>query len=155
MSIMVQSKTNINEKEIELKRSGYFKYTDHYSNQPDNIFFSTITTQSKTRIIVTTHDGIFKKAAFLLNNNELNILANMIKFAWQNSTTNFNCTISSNNKVISVLTEKSAIKLEKNKHMTIKINNKCIAYGFDINDSRKLYKTIAQLLNKKGSFLLS
>lgn len=154
MSMMVQNKIDFNEK-AELKRSGYFKYTDHYFNQPDNIFFSTITTQSKTRIIVTTHDGIFKKAAFILNNNELSILANMIRFAWQNSTTNFNCAINSNNKVISVKTEKSAIKLEKNKHMTIKINDKCIAYGFDINDSRRLYKTIAQLLNKKGSFLLS
>lgn len=154
MSMMVQSKINFNE-ETELKRSGYFKYTDHYSNQPDNIFFSTITTQSKTRIIVTTHDGVYKRAAFTLNNNELSVLANMIRFAWQNPTTNFNCAINSNNKIIAVKTEKSDVKLEKNKHMTIKINDKCIAYGFDINDSRRLYKTLAQLLNKKGSTLLS
>ena len=83
------------------------------------------------------------------------MLANMIKLAWQNPTINFNCAINSNKKIIAVKTEKSGVKLEKNKHMTIKINDKCIAYGFDINDSRRLYKTIAQLLNKKGSTLLS
>lgn len=154
MSIMLQSKIIFDEK-TDYKKSGYFKYTDHYSNEPDNIFFSTITTQSKTRLIVSTSDGIFKKAAFTLSNNELNMLANMIKLAWQNPTINFNCAINSNKKIIAVKTEKSGVKLEKNKHMTIKINDKCIAYGFDINDSRRLYKTIAQLLNKKGSTLLS
>lgn len=144
----------MNTQEI-LKKSGFFRYTDHYTNEPDNIFISTITTRNRTRILVTTYDGIFTRGEFLLNDKELTMLANMIRLAWQNHSTNFDCSIDSNKKNIRVYTGSTNLKLEKNKHMTIKINDKLIAYGLDINDSRRFYKTLAQLINKKGSSVLS
>lgn len=141
-------------KEI-LKKSGYFRYTDHYTSEPDNIFISTLTTRSKTRILVTTYDNVFKRGEFLLNDKELTMLANMIRLAWQNHSSSFDCSIDSNSKHIRVYTSSTNAKVEKNKHMTIKINDKLIAYGLDINDSRRFYKTLAQLINKKGSSVLS
>lgn len=137
------------------KKSGFFKYTDYYSHQADNIFISTITSQRKVRIHVTSPDGIYTRGNYLLNDNELKMILNMITLAWQNHGTDYICGITSNKKHIVVKTEKSTVKMEKNKHMTIKINNKIMAYGFDINDSRRLYKLLRDLYFKKESDLLS
>ena len=137
-----------------INRSGYFRYTDHYSAEPDNIYISTLNKSRKVNIIVTTHDGIFTRSSYLLNKNELIMIANMIKLAWKNPTTSYISSIISNNKEIEVKTEKAKIKSLK-KHLTIKINNKIVIYGFDIEDSRRLYKLLADLINKEGSGLLS
>lgn len=138
-----------------LLKSGYFRYTDHYTAEPDNIFISTTTTRNRVRILVTTFDNIFKRAEFLLNDKELTMLAHMISLAWQNHSNSFDCSLDSHSKHIRVYTASSNAKIERHKHMTIKINDKLIAYGLDINDSRRFYKMLAQLINKKGSSELS
>lgn len=138
-----------------LLKNGYFRYTDHYTNEPDNIFVSTTTTRSRVRILVTTFDNIFKRADFLLNDKELTMLAHMISLAWQNHSNSFDCSLDSNSKHIRVYTASSNAKIERHKHMAIKINDKLIAYGLDINDSRRFYRMLAQLINKKGSSELS
>lgn len=152
---MVAPAIKFEEQKEKLKQCGFFRYKDHYSNEPDLIYVSNITSQSKLKIRTTTFDGVFKRGEYVLNKNELTILTNMIKLAWQNNSCNYSCTISSNNKVITVKTEKSRTKLEKNKHMTIKINDICMAYGLDINDSRRFYKMLAEFINKKGSTVIS
>lgn len=137
------------------KTHGFFYYTDHYSNEPDLIYISTVNNRSKTKIKTMTFDGIFKRGEYYLSPQELTMLANMICLAWKNNTVNYSCTIESNKKTITVKTEKAFTKLERNKHMSIIINNVCMAYGFDINDSRRFYKMLAEIINRKSSTLLA
>lgn len=142
------------EKQIQLKKSGYFKYTDYYSYIPDNIFVSTITSNSKTRIKVTTGDGVYVRGDYLFNNKELKMLLRMIALAWQNHSTNFICGFESNKKNIVVKTESSLVDMERNKHMNIRINSKTIIYGLDINDSRRLWKLLQDILLHRQSAIL-
>lgn len=143
----------IEEKKV-LKRSGYFKYTDHYSYDPDNIFISTITSNNKTRLRVTTGDGIFTRGDYLFNDKEIKMLLNMIALAWQNHSNTFSCSFDSHKKNVVVKTQASSVKMERNKHMNIRINDKTIIYGLDINDSRRLWRLLRDLLNHKQSDML-
>lgn len=131
--------------------SGYFKYTEHYCcDGADNIYISML--KDKVKIIVTTPDNIFTRSNFTLNMNQLLIIANSITLAWKNNSVNFSTEFDSYGKHIIIYTnlnKKNTIdgyKYDKNKHLSIKINNKPIIYGFDINDSRRLYKLLIELI---------
>lgn len=131
--------------------SGYFKYTEHYSyDGADNIYISML--KDKVKIIVTTPDNVFTRSNFTLNMNQLLIIANSITLAWKNNSVNFNTEFNSCGKHISIYTSLSknntidGYKYDKNKHLSIKINNKTVIYGFDINDSRRLYKLLIELI---------
>lgn len=141
------------QKEIVFNKAGYFKYTDHYSSEPDNVYIEVLK-RERIKISVSTFDNVYQRGKYILNYKELKILLNMIKLAWQNYSTNYKCTIMSNNKNITVKTEKTRKELERNKHMTIKINDVCIFYGLDIEDSRNLYRLIVQILNHDSSNFL-
>lgn len=138
----------------EYNKAGFFKYTDHYSLEPDNVYIEVLK-RERIKITVTTFDNVYQRGKYILNYKEIRMMLNMIKLAWQNCSFNYRCAIISNNKTIQVKTEKSRIELEKNKHMIIKFNEVCMFYGLDIEDSRKLYSILVQILNHGGSKYLS
>lgn len=137
----------------EYNKAGYFKFKDNYGYEPDNVYVEVLRSE-RIQVTVSTFDNVFKRGSYKFNYKELTMMANMIKLAWQNCSTNYKCSIMSNNKNIVVKTEKAKAEMEKNKHMTIKVNDVCLFYGLDIEDSRRLYKLIAQIINRNGSACL-
>lgn len=148
---MEQLKFDLDSLDRRRQASGYFRYSEHYTyDGADNIYISMLD-NNKVKIMVTTPDNVYTRSNFIFNKNELQTIAEAISLSWKNNSTNFKTEINSNRKhiIISTMISKNTIdkyKYEKNKHLSIKVNNKTIIYGFDIKDSRRLYKLLIDLV---------
>lgn len=139
-------------KEKEYKDTGIFMYTDHYNTVGDRISVHTIDKSDDVKIeIANSLPEGYRRYRYSLNKDELAVMIKIIQLVWQNKNTFNNFTFQSGNKVITIKTEKSLVELEKNKHMTIKVNDRPIVYGLDIKDSRRFYKLLVDLVTKKKS----
>lgn len=135
-----------------LQQEGFFSYKDYYG--PADIIKIKVDSDN-LNLCVFTYDNVFKRGEYNFKYEELIKLINAIKKAWIDKE---NILLNLNKKKIELIMSKPAthLEFEENIQMSIKINNKCLLYGFDIYASRKLYMMFAQIVNnKKTTYLTS
>lgn len=121
-----------------LKQSGTFKYI---KNNEDHKIKLTVT-DNYLNMIVYTFDNVYKVGEYNFKREDLIKFINAIKKSWIEES---NVSINIKLKEIDIINRYSNYK----RVMDIKINNKCIIYGFDIKLSRKWHQTLAQIINNK------
>lgn len=121
-----------------LKQSGTFKYI---KNNEDHKIKLTVT-DNYLNMIVYTFDNVYKVGEYNFKREDLITFVNAIKKSWIEEN---NVSINIKSKEIDIINRYSNYE----RVMDIKINNKCIIYGFDIKLSRKWHQALAQIINNK------
>ena len=121
-----------------LKQSGIFRYI---KNNEDHKIKLTVT-DNYLNMVVCTFDNVYKVGEYNFNREDLITFVNAIKKSWIEEN---NVSINIKSKEIDIINRYSNYE----RVMDIKINNKCIIYGFDIKLSRKWHQTLAQIINNK------
>ena len=121
-----------------LKQSGIFRYI---KNNEDHKIKLTVT-DNYLNMVVYTFDNFYKIGEYNFNREDLITFVNAIKKSWIEEN---NVSINIKSKEIDIINRYSNYE----RVMDIKINNKCIIYGFDIKLSRKWHQALAQIINNK------